>query len=146
MFLSSVFSSAAAAAALVCAAAAAAAGRDQPEVRLQGSILSGHALLSLTVLLLCLSSVVVVCERVRVRERVRYERERVRCIRERVPGLICAASPHVPVAALGVAVICWGTWRLCRRAFPPTICQDPPFPGSSTGVGDLPREEAPVAP
>ena len=81
MFISSVFSSSAAAAALVCAAAAAAAGRDHPEVRLQGSIPSGHALLSLTVILLSLSSVVVVCERVRGIS-----------VRERVLCLICARN------------------------------------------------------
>ena len=39
------------------------------------------------------------------------------------------ASPHVPRAALGVAVMCWGTSRLCRRAFPPTTCQLPRCPG-----------------
>ena len=61
------------------------AGRDQPEVRYQESILSGHALLSLTVLLLSLSPVVVILSAgVSVRERVRAMRERVCSMRERV--------------------------------------------------------------
>ena len=39
------------------------------------------------------------------------------------------SDPYVPRAALGVAVMCWGTSRLCRRAFPPTTCQLPRCPG-----------------
>ena len=89
MFLSSVFSSAvAAAAAPVCAAAAAAARRDQPEVRLQGSILNGHALLSLTILLPSLSAAAVVCASVSVRKSVSVSSASVsmRVSRERVPS------------------------------------------------------------